>query len=84
MSTLEVGMRLRLCGFKRICAYAVAVFRISAYIFNMRMMRILIYAVYADIRIMHMSFPNRIYVSAYTNKSKHSKTDCGVSDHNLT
>ena len=40
-------------------AHAAAVFRICANIFNMRIIRTLIYAVNADVRIMRMSFPNR-------------------------
>ena len=49
----------------RIGAYAVAVFRICAYIFYMRIIRVLIYAVYADMPIMRMSFPNRICKRIY-------------------
>ena len=45
--------------------YVVAVFRICTYIFNMCIIRILIYAVYADKRIMRMSFPNRICKRIY-------------------
>ena len=48
-----------------ICAYAVEVAVICAYIFNMRIIRILLYAVYADMR---MSFPYSVYVCAYPSK----------------
>ena len=66
-----------LCRFMQICTNAVAFFRI---------IRILIYAVYADMCIMRMSFPNCIYVSTYTNIYKHLyfKTDFWVSYHHLT
>ena len=65
-----------LCRFMQICTNAVAFFRI---------IRILIYAVYADMCIMRMSFPNCIYVSTYTNIYKHLyfKTDFWVSYHHL-
>ena len=47
------------------CGYAVAVFRTCVYIFNMHIIPILIYAVYADMHIMRMSFPNRICKRIY-------------------
>ena len=72
----------------RIGTYVVAyahIFSICKYIFNMRIIRILIHA---DMRIMrNYAFLFRTaYVSAYTNKSKHLyfKTDFWVSDHHLT
>ena len=63
---LEMSMRLRIMRFHAdMRIYAVAVYPICAYVFNMRMIRILIYADHADMCIMHMSFPNRICKRIY-------------------
>ena len=50
--------------------------RFCAYIFNMRIIRILIYAVCADMHIMRMSFPNHICAAQLVTHRCMGKT-CG-------
>ena len=78
ITKLELGMRLRIMQF-----HAENRNRMCAYIFNKRIIRILIYM---RICVLLACLFRNAYVSAYTNKSKHLhlKTDFGVSDCHLT
>ena len=66
VSLLTVASKIRTghavsCGYAHICGCGFRHMRI----YFLRIIRILIYAVYADMRIIRMSFPNRIYKRIY-------------------